>query len=514
VVSGGWGTVQLGRSDTGTLLWSSDLGSLYVEALAFSPSEDRLAIAETNGRVAVLSRSDGAMLRTLPSIDAGHTGLAWDPLDRWVVVAGADGTLHRIEEATADEAPVIQLFDGPVTALALSSDGVLFAAGAGAPIMARDNWGEIIKQPPAEPELVLGRLADGAIVARCPLALGPSSICFSPDNGRVFVGGNDGSVLAFALPTATSEEIPTLALSPQLVVRCLPRTDLTADRAPATTPHMSWHQVSSLSCTADGSRLLVGQRNGAVNIVMPQEDGLLLTIQTDWSVHATALAQADDGLVVASRTPLMVLETALPSRQVAETRQLVAAARTRVDPIVASEHILDRVLKRIDEEVSDPAVRAEARRYATSRGEYQALMISQATELARDPAAGRAQHQAALDWIEHVEATRRAQRASGRSSFDLLRATLSLRVGRVDAAAELLERRLVAADGADPDLDVLALLAMTRLHQGRLDEAERLVAEIQVRIAAGELVAGEAIWWVPEATRAVERRRGESSGRP
>jgi len=523
LASGGWGNVQMWRSADGALEWTQDLGSRYVERLAFSPDERRLAIAEANARVLILSAEDGSIERELPPIEAGHTALAWDGLDRWIVLGGADGSIRRISTSTSAEEGATAIFNGPLSALALSQDSALFAAGSGAALIAGDNWGRHVSTTPAPPEIVLGRLADGAILARLAAGQGVSALCFSPSGEHLFAGRDDGAVLVVdvsalleAFRVSRPGDAPDLGSA---VAQCVPPSRSATTPEPAGAQGVPWHQITSLACTPDGSRLLIGQRAGAVLVALPDEDGFLLRIAVDGMVHAMAISPGDGALVVACAEPFLRLESQRAAPELVEARERVRAVRAAVDPIVAEERILDRVLARIDASIGDASLRQAARLHAEARGENHALMVSQAVERARESLLDRVAHQRALDWLEHVRAIRRSSNGVDDGRFNPIIAALHLRLGRPDRTIELLEPQLSEAGGVEAieDLSVPAILALAHLSadlaadrpalaDGRRGDAARaaaLMAAVERRVEAGEPLRGEAVWYVPEAREAL-----------
>jgi len=259
----------------------------------------------------------------------------------------------------------------------------------------------------------------------------------------------------------------------------------------------------------------VGQRSGAVLVALPDEDGFLLRIAVDGMVHAMAISPGDGALVVACAEPFLRFESQRTAPNLVEARERVRAVRAAVDPIVAEERILERVLARIDASIDDASLRQAARLHAEARGEYHALMVSQAIERARDSTANRAMHQAALDWLEHVRASRRGSTGVDDGRFDPIIAALHLRLGRPDRTIGILEPLLASAGGVDAieDLSVPAILALAHLAaggpampDGRCGDAIRaasLMAAVERRIDAGEVLRGEAARYVPEAREAL-----------
>lgn len=505
LASGGWGEVQLFRAKTGELLWTRYLAARYVERLAFSPDGSRLAIAETNGRALILAVADGSIERELPSIPAGHSGLLWDPADRWIALAGGDGTLLFVDPDDGRSLRSVRPVEGALTALACSPDGSLIAVGTGGLLLAGDNWARILAGPDATPELVVLRADDGEILARTPWEAGVSALRFDADGCGLFVGASDGSLARVGVGPG-----PGPGTGPEGSVRIAGDSDIRWSLGGAvpfassarSADRRAFAEIRALHVDRTGGRLVVGQRTGGISILRPDDPNVFLTLHAPAPVHACAFDAESDELLVAGQEPLMAFPTRPRDAARIAARRRVAAIRSVVDPIIVDLRLAEEVIARLAEDPTiDDSLRADALAYATARGEHQILMVSQVMERARQPLLPRDAAERDLRWLERV----REQRPEMASGLAPIMAVLHLRLGAPERAKSLVAPFLTgSATDAPPSLATLAIAGLAELDRGDRRAAEALWELTESRIEAGEPLNGEAPWYLAEMRRRIE----------
>lgn len=499
VASGGWGEVQLFRTDTGELLWTRYLEARYVERLAFSPDGTRLAIAETNGRALLLDLDRGEIVVELPTIAAGHLGIAWDPLDRWIALAGGDGTLLLADPRDGREISRSRPTDGAITAIDRSSDGALLAIGTGGSLLAGDNWAQIVAGPGAQPSLLLIDAADGRVLDRVEAAEGIAALRFDRDGRRVYAGTADSTVVAFSVLPGPEGE-PRLARDPSLRWELRGATPVESDARPSATSSVLG-EIRSIDLDASGRRLLVGQRSGTVSVLAPGMSSVLTTMKVAAPIHACAIDERGDALLVASQIPCVAFETSRADDALAASRRHIAEVRSLVDPIVARLRVARAVRDRVIEATQDdPILREAALRYADARGEHLVLMASQTVERARDPLLDRDAHREALAWLDRIVALR----PQDADALAHARAALHVRLGEPIAALATLSH-LVDGRSDSAAIAALAVDGLARLDAGEPGAAVERLQAIEARIGAGEPLRGDAPWYLAELRRRCTR---------
>jgi WD40 repeat protein len=221
-------TLKVWRLDTGRQLRVIPQ-ERYIDALAFSPDNRRLASAGGDGKIKQWDAVTGELRST---IAAGHSGeinqLVFDVKGETLASASWDGTIKLWHLATGEPLQTLQGsargVHGGVKSVALSRDGMLASAGADGTVR-------------------IWRAVDGSYRPSDPIPAhrrGANAVAFSPDSRLLASGGWDGTIRVW--DTATGGERYTFEAGRAGVVR--------------------W-----VSFSRDGRSLLAAGSGKAVNII-------------------------------------------------------------------------------------------------------------------------------------------------------------------------------------------------------------------------------------------------------
>ncbi len=525
LASGGWGSVELWDSSTGALRWTVHATSRFVELLRFSPDGRRLLIAERSGAIRIHSVADGAVLHELLPIGADPTAIVWDPLDRFVAIADIAGSVSFIDPTSGAPIAEHKVSEGPISALALSPDGSLFAAGTGLEIRWTDGGSRFTPDPGRTPELVIGRI-DGTLPPRSHrLPSGATALVFAADvgsspesasdsgSGHLYVGTVTGWLAALEVDAELSiAEVPgrRWALDGSFAIPPVGALLDAPDALPTSNDTDSGGSASVVAIMPASipGRIVVSLLNGTTSVLIAGVDAPVLRLATS-RPRALAFDRATETLMVSGSVPLQAFGIAHPDPALVATRDRVIAVRAIVDPLVKQHRLTDAVLRALEADPTiDDDIRADAMSYAAARGEHLAWVVSDAIEIARSreiDAAARARFRQALDRLDHV--AEQWQALPGRFSF--VRAVLLMRLSDYEAAsAELDLHEQSPTTRAATDLGVLAVRAMLARRQGDDATAQSIWSTIRARVEHDGPPSGEGARYVREAEREFERTVG------
>jgi WD40 repeat protein len=130
------GELAVGTADGNVVVWSIDdreamatvsIGDAPVTALAFEPTRLRLALADVNGRAALIDLEDGSVTE-LPRMDAQVSALAFEPTGALVAYAGSDGAIRLADVSRRTAAALLSGHRADVTGLVFTPDGKVLAS--------------------------------------------------------------------------------------------------------------------------------------------------------------------------------------------------------------------------------------------------------------------------------------------------------------------------------------------------------------------------------------------------
>jgi WD40 repeat protein len=216
------GRLRVLRTDTREPVLVTDGPTAHLSGTEFSPSGERLAIAEFEGDATVIDVGTG---EEVVRLEGPVASTAWSPDERWIVTAGFDGTA-KVWEARTGDMPRFTLFghSAPVLAVDWSPDAGRIATGSGdgtAKVWQLDEAGprELftlssqdlrpsvggVAFSPDGTMLLTGQFVDAAIKVwdigiagdaewmNMP-ALGEGGLAFAADGSSVIASSGDGTV--------------------------------------------------------------------------------------------------------------------------------------------------------------------------------------------------------------------------------------------------------------------------------------------------------------------------------
>ncbi|MBX3372365.1 MAG: protein kinase [Phycisphaeraceae bacterium] len=451
---GSWGNVQLWDLASGGLRWFVNHGSQYFQHLAFSPDGERIAAAESRGRLLVLSAADGSTLHAWDGAADGSTAVAWTPDGASVLLAGADGTVTWIDARTGDIAERLPVHDGPITAMALSRNGRRLLTTAGSPRPAWDHM-QPISRPPATP-------------ARAMIDVGTRRILMHDRTTRDLLaaalgpGGPGGPAWATG-DVAGMVEIVQGDTRRSVRIGARPVYDLAFDDT--------------------GTRLFALAVDGLVSVIDVATATPLLSIQAD-TTGGLAFIPQDEVLLICAPRGLRRLEVRDPGTATREARSRVNRARDIADPLFArgllSEEVHDAINRRDD---LPGTLRLDAAAFARTHGDSLARLTSDVLWHARQCENSRANYQEVARILAFLE-RKQPERVE---AWAWIGAMVQLRLGDAEEA----HRRLRPVIGTDPARSTAP---------GRF-----LVLATIVAHARGDLAFARACW---SAVEAITRRDG------
>lgn len=122
--------------------WSFDAGD-HVAGVAWLPDGQRLAVAPSEGELAVLDRATGARRLTFPAHVDGNAAISASSREPWLATAGHDG---KVRVWNCDSGALVRELEAGhpwVEQVAFSPDGTLLAATAGRILRVWDAAGEL-----------------------------------------------------------------------------------------------------------------------------------------------------------------------------------------------------------------------------------------------------------------------------------------------------------------------------------------------------------------------------------
>lgn len=233
--------------------------------LAFSPDGGRLAATAPDGRVAIWASADAEELLVIQDHATDVTALAWTPDNTRLVSGGLNGHLHVRDAGTGRLVRRLLAHDSAVLTIAFHPDGDTLASGS------HDGT---IRTWPLETPVPLATLPGGG---------GLAAVAFSPDGRQLAVATRDDRDLRiWEVPAVRQARVmenaaglaTRLAFSPDGHLLATTSCDRDGDV-------ILWNMASgernailagsdrpvdSLAFSADGRRLLVTHRGGAVAV--------------------------------------------------------------------------------------------------------------------------------------------------------------------------------------------------------------------------------------------------------
>ena len=190
----------------------------HIQALAWSPTGDRLAAAVVSGPITILDANSGAVVHTLPGHGFGTAALDWQPGGKLLASAGQDGKVRLWDTTTGAETHALAGGAAWVETLAWRPSGNLLASGAGKKVRIWDAAGTLVRELPPQAGTVMdlawrpgtdylsvlaygaARMYDPAVSDQQVQAFewkgSPLKMAWSPD-GAVLAHGNQDSTVHF-----------------------------------------------------------------------------------------------------------------------------------------------------------------------------------------------------------------------------------------------------------------------------------------------------------------------------
>jgi serine/threonine protein kinase/WD40 repeat protein len=404
VVSGTWGTVQLWETDSGAIRWSTVLSTEYVEHLDFSPDGAHVAVAETRGRLLLLSADDGRLFAEHEGLTGGHTGLSWSADGAHLIVASGDGRIVWLDVADGRIGGVVReahIFDSAVTSLTLTRDGKCLLATAGASIHSWDYTSHF-GGGGGTPSAVLLDAMLGTVVSRFDGPTRGLTAGAVSDDGRNIALGDDSGVIHFFERNGR----PTGALD------------------------ISRRRILHLAFDAEGARLVACSEDEQVTLLDTQRKATLLRMPGQLGGVA-AFVPDTDAILVASARPFTEYRASLPDQATRDRRAEQRRLRHLTEPLFSRLLLSEDVVRTLEERTDLPLPqRAAAIEHARRVGDYPQRIESDLLHIVysrvKSPSAYR-RARFLLQCLDRLRPERSARHAA-------LRAWIAVRLGEFDDA--------------------------------------------------------------------------------
>jgi len=333
------GRLRVLRTDTSEPVLVTDGPTATLSRTEFSPSGERLSIAEWEGDATVIDVGTG---EEVVRLEGPLTSTAWSPDERWIVTAGFDGTATVWEAGTVVERFTLFGHSAPVLAVDWSPDAAWIATGSGDgtakvwqldeagprelfTLSSQDLRGGVggVAFSPDGTMLLTGQFIDAAIkvwdigiagdaewINMPAQVLDTGALAFSGDGSSVIASSGDGRVTVWdptrvrdALVTRHHEgAVVTIDVSPdgRWVASGGADGDVNVwDRYTgqlrfmheAATQEASW--VEAVAWSSDG--VLAIARTGGPIVLVDTEGNEVVSLEVDDGLAAVALAFSNDG---------------------------------------------------------------------------------------------------------------------------------------------------------------------------------------------------------------------------